>query len=406
VQFVSLFRDGQKASMSTRSGEYVTLRQLREEVGNDACRFFYMLRKCDQALDFDLDLAKSQSNENPVYYVQYAHARICSVLTQWDGEPATLSGTDLAPLQHEREFALCARLAEFPELIQNAARDYAPHAVAFYLKDLAGDFHSWYNAERVLVDDPALRQARLALALATRASAAERTFPAGRFATGEHVTMGRSGKYDNSGRKTPRAGQKKSGGGTLLGMFIGLVVGISIAFGVVWYLNKSPLPFQNKYEGAPKAENGKPAAGGNATTPQAPAALPGKPGDKPTDRRFEFYGLLEGKQPAAPGAAAPAPAAPAAPAVTVAPVADAKPAPVEIFFLQVGAFQKAADADNLKAKLALTGLETSVQDVSIPDKGTMHRVRVGPFRSPEEMNRARTLLSQNGVQGTVVKSKE
>jgi len=168
VQFVSLFRDGQKASMSTRSGEYVTLRQLREEVGNDACRFFYMLRKCDQALDFDLDLAKSESNDNPVYYVQYAHARICSVLAQWEGDQATLAGTDLAPLQHEREFALCARLAEFPELIQNAARDYAPHALAFYLKDLAGDFHSWYNAERVLVDDPALRLARLALALATR----------------------------------------------------------------------------------------------------------------------------------------------------------------------------------------------------------------------------------------------
>jgi arginyl-tRNA synthetase len=168
VQFVSLFRDGQKASMSTRSGEYVTLRQLREEVGNDACRFFYMLRKCDQALDFDLDLAKSESNDNPVYYVQYAHARICSVLAQWDGDQATLAGTDLVPLQHEREFALCARLAEFPELIQNAARDYAPHALAFYLKDLAGDFHSWYNAERVLVDDPALRLARLALALATR----------------------------------------------------------------------------------------------------------------------------------------------------------------------------------------------------------------------------------------------
>ena len=168
VQFVSLFRDGQKASMSTRSGEYVTLRQLREEVGNDACRFFYMLRKCDQALDFDLDLAKSESNDNPVYYVQYAHARICSVLAQWEGDLTELAGTDLAPLQHEREFALCARLAEFPELIQTAARDYAPHALAFYLKDLAGDFHSWYNAERVLVDDPALRLARLALALATR----------------------------------------------------------------------------------------------------------------------------------------------------------------------------------------------------------------------------------------------
>ncbi len=215
------------------------------------------------------------------------------------------------------------------------------------------------------------------------------------------------GKFNKTGGTSPRAAQKKSGGGTVLGVFIGLVIGISIAFGVVWYLNKSPLPFQNKYEGAPKTENSKPAAGGNAATQQPPAALPGKPGDKATDRRFEFYGLLEGKQPAAPGTAAPAPAAPAAaPAVTVAPVADAKPAPVEIFFLQVGAFQKAADADNLKAKLALTGLDTSVQEVSIPEKGTMHRVRVGPFRSPEEMNKARNLLSQSGVQGTVVKSKE
>jgi arginyl-tRNA synthetase len=168
VQFVSLFRDGQKASMSTRSGEYVTLRQLREEVGNDACRFFYMLRKSDQALDFDLDLAKSESNDNPVYYVQYAHARICSVLAQWDGDQSLLARVDLAPLLHERETALCARLAEFPELIQQASRDYAPHALAFYLKDLAGDFHSWYNAERVLVDDEAMRHARLALALATR----------------------------------------------------------------------------------------------------------------------------------------------------------------------------------------------------------------------------------------------
>ncbi len=172
VQFVSLFRNGEKASMSTRSGEYVTLRQLRAEVGNDACRFFYMLRKCDQALDFDLDLAKSQSNDNPVYYVQYAHARICSVLAQCDdaaaGDAAALATADLAPLTHEREAALCQRLAEFPELIQTAARDYAPHALAFYLKDLAADFHGWYNAERVLVDEEATRHARLALALATR----------------------------------------------------------------------------------------------------------------------------------------------------------------------------------------------------------------------------------------------
>ncbi|MDK9702794.1 MAG: SPOR domain-containing protein [Sulfuritalea sp.] len=220
-------------------------------------------------------------------------------------------------------------------------------------------------------------------------------------------------KFDKNSRSAanPRAPQKKSGGGTLVGIFIGLVVGISIAFGVVWYLNKSPLPFQNKYEGAPKAESHKPAAG--AAGGQGPAALPGKPGDKPAERqRFEFYNILEGKQPAAPGTAAPAPAAPAAPGaattpgVAVAPAVEVKPAPSEVFFLQVGAFAKAADADNLKAKLALTGLEAGVQEVSIPEKGTMHRVRVGPFRDPDEMNRARNLLSQNGVQGTVIKQKE
>jgi cell division protein FtsN len=220
--------------------------------------------------------------------------------------------------------------------------------------------------------------------------------------------LGKFGKLDKTSDKASRAtgnrtSQKKSGGGTILGIFIGLVVGISIAFGVVWYLNKSPLPFQNKYEGAPKAEKDRP--GGAAQ--QSPAPLPGKPGDKPTERRFEFYGILEGKQPGTPGTAAPAvTTAPATPGVTITPAVDVKTGPVEILFLQIGAFQKAADADNLKAKLALTGLDASVQEVSIPEKGTMHRVRVGPFRDPEEMNRARALLSQTGVQGTVIKQKE
>jgi cell division protein FtsN len=217
-------------------------------------------------------------------------------------------------------------------------------------------------------------------------------------------------KFDKTMDKTSRAAsgtrapRQTSRGGTLLGVFIGLVIGMLIAFGVVWYLNKSPLPFQNKYEGAPKAEKEHPATPGSATAPQSPAPLPGKPGDKPADHpRFEFYGILEGKQPGAPGSKGPVEEPPA---VAVAPAAEVKPAPVEIFFLQVGAFQKAADADNLKAKLALTGLETTVQEVNIPEKGTMHRVRVGPFRNPEEMNRARALLSQSGVQGTVVKQKE
>ena len=168
VQFAVLYRDGQKTSMSTRSGEFVTLRELRGEVGNDACRFFYVLRKSDQHLDFDLDLAKSQSNENPVYYIQYAHARVCSVLAQWGGDESGLAGADLAPLGNERELALCARLASFPEAVENAAEDHAPHLIAFYLKDLAGEFHSYYNAERFLVEDEALRNARLALCLAVR----------------------------------------------------------------------------------------------------------------------------------------------------------------------------------------------------------------------------------------------
>ena len=168
VQFAVLYRDGQKAAMSTRSGEFVTLRELRNEVGNDACRFFYVLRKADQHLDFDLDLAKSQSNENPVYYIQYAHARLCSVLGQWNGVPADLAEADLGRLDNERELALCARLTAFPEIVQSAAAEYAPHQIAFYLKDLAGEFHSYYNAERMLVDDEGLKLARLALATAVR----------------------------------------------------------------------------------------------------------------------------------------------------------------------------------------------------------------------------------------------
>jgi arginyl-tRNA synthetase len=168
VQFVSLFRGTERVSMSTRAGSYVTLRELREEVGNDACRFFYLLRKQDQSLDFDLELAKSQSTDNPVYYVQYAHARVCSVLQQWGGDARDLAKANLAALGSERELALAAKLAAFPELIDSAARDHAPHAVAFWLRELAAEFHAWYNAERLLVEDEAQKLARLALAVAVR----------------------------------------------------------------------------------------------------------------------------------------------------------------------------------------------------------------------------------------------
>ncbi|HEX7952868.1 MAG TPA: arginine--tRNA ligase, partial [Burkholderiales bacterium] len=168
VQFAVLYRDGKKASMSTRAGEFVTLRELRREVGNDAARFFYVLRKSDQHLDFDLDLAKSQSNDNPVYYIQYAHARVCSVMEQWGGNPALLVNADLTALVEEQELQILQKLMDYPEQIEGAARELAPHLVAFYLKDLAGGFHSYYNSTRLLVEDDRVKLARLALAAAVR----------------------------------------------------------------------------------------------------------------------------------------------------------------------------------------------------------------------------------------------
>ncbi|MPZ42105.1 MAG: arginine--tRNA ligase [Betaproteobacteria bacterium] len=168
VQFAVLYRGAEKVSMSTRAGQFVTLRELRNEVGNDAARFFYILRKSDQHLDFDLDLAKSQSLDNPVYYLQYAHARIASVLNNWGGDPALLVDVDLEPLQHEQETALAVRLGEYPETVATAAREIAPHLIAFYLRDLCAAFHSYYNAVPFLVDDERTRLARLALVAAVR----------------------------------------------------------------------------------------------------------------------------------------------------------------------------------------------------------------------------------------------
>jgi arginyl-tRNA synthetase len=163
VQFAVLYRGDKKLSMSTRSGEFVTLRELRREVGNDAARFFYVMRKSDQHLDFDLDLAKSQSNDNPVYYVQYAHARICSVLKEWGGDVRELAAADLTPLTLPHEFAVLRELEDYPDVVETAARELSPHLIAFHLRDLAAQFHSYYNATRFLVDDGKLATARLAL---------------------------------------------------------------------------------------------------------------------------------------------------------------------------------------------------------------------------------------------------
>ncbi|MDR3413135.1 MAG: arginine--tRNA ligase [Formivibrio sp.] len=168
VQFANLIRNGQQVAMSTRSGSFVTLRDLRKEVGNDAARLFYVLRKSDQHLDFDLDLAKSESNDNPVYYIQYAHARICRVQEEWAGCQSDLRSARFDLLTTEHEAALLRRLADFPAMINAAATEYAPHSVAFYLKELAADFHSYYNVSRFLSDDQELTYARIALISAVK----------------------------------------------------------------------------------------------------------------------------------------------------------------------------------------------------------------------------------------------
>jgi len=170
VQFANLYRGGSKVQMSTRSGSFVTLEDLRAEVGNDAARFFYILRKSEQHMDFDLDLAKSKTNENPVYYIQYAHARICSVFRQADEKEIELdvSQTNLTLLTEEIEKDLLRELSRFKSVLESSAIQYEPHQLAYYLRDLSNHFHSYYNACKFIVDDKNLTQARLALISATQ----------------------------------------------------------------------------------------------------------------------------------------------------------------------------------------------------------------------------------------------
>lgn len=172
VQFAVLYRGDEKVQMSTRSGSFVTLRQLRDEVGKDATRFFYVMRKADQHLDFDLQLAKSQSAENPVYYIQYAHARVCSVFRQmeekniqWDKKQG-VNHLDLLLEPQERN--LTQRLGRYPEIIHAAGTNYEPHLLAHYLRDLANDFHTYYNAHQFIIEHDQLRNARLCLVKATQ----------------------------------------------------------------------------------------------------------------------------------------------------------------------------------------------------------------------------------------------
>ncbi|CUR72474.1 arginine--tRNA ligase [Achromobacter xylosoxidans] len=167
-KMVKVMRGGQEVKISKRAGSYVTMRDLIDWVGRDAVRYFLIQRRADTEFVFDVDLALSKSDENPVYYIQYAHARICSVINNAGMPAAEVAAADASLLTAPSEFALMQRLAEFPHVVALAAQELAPHHIAFWLRDCAADFHGWYNAERVLVDDPALKLARLRLAATTR----------------------------------------------------------------------------------------------------------------------------------------------------------------------------------------------------------------------------------------------
>jgi arginyl-tRNA synthetase len=170
MQLVRLMRNGELVPMGKREGNFVTLREVRNEVGNVACRFFYLMRSHDQGLDFDLELAKSRSNENPVYYIQYAHARVSSVMKQLGSRSLQFdaAAADLAQLTNVHEQAVITALSKYPEVVQHSALNRAPHALVHFLRDLANTLHTYYNAEQFIVEEAGLRNARLTLVLAVQ----------------------------------------------------------------------------------------------------------------------------------------------------------------------------------------------------------------------------------------------
>ena len=238
-------RGGEEVKISKRAGSYVTLRDLIDWTSRDAVRFFLISRKADTEFTFDVDLALKQNDENPVFYVQYAHARICSVLEQYAAQGGDVAGArrdaDLGRLRRRAKPRCCSKLADYPPMLAAAAADLAPHEVAFYLRDLAAAFHSYYAAERFLVDDAELARRPPGAAGGDAPGAPQRAGRARRRRARAH------------GRERPDTGMKASArsaprqrGGFLIGLVVGLLIGLALALGVALYVTKAPIPFVNK----------------------------------------------------------------------------------------------------------------------------------------------------------------
>ena len=389
---VTVMKGGEEVKISKRAGTYVTLRDLIDEVGRDATRFFLVSRSADTEFVFDIDLAKSQSEDNPVYYVQYAHARICSVLASSGAgrtpgvDERLLADADLAPLAGARELALLAAARRISRKCwRGRAASFAPHQIAFYLRELAGEFHSYYNAERILVADARVEAGAAGARRGRAAGAAKRSRADRRERSGKDVMVHRMSK-DYKTRPRQRR-KRKAAAGCCSACSSASCSALGVAAAIAIYFFKTPVPFLNKAKPPEKAATRRDQAWTKRPSPARPTTKP----------RFDFYRILPGQEEP----------------VTEQQLKQAAKAAAKSgassrtrYFLQAGAFQNPADADNLKAKLALLGLEASVEPTNLPDKGVWYRVRLGPYveASMRSTGCARSLL-QNGIDASLVKIK-
>ena len=378
VQFVTLYRGGEKAQMSTRSGEFVTLRDLRREVGNDAARLFYVMRSNDQHLDFDLEPAKARSNDNPVYYIQYAHARVASVMRQLADRGLAHDDAGgraaLAALAEPQEVALMKRLCQYPEIIEQCALQRAPHTLVHYLRDLANDFHTYYSAHQFIVDDPAC---------ATPGCASPP--PPDRDPQRAGASPGCPPPRPCRGGDGPRLqGEAATVPGGIWSGWTGLLAGLALGLGVAGliYVRDHRPPDartvaksdRRKGREAPYPEDGDAAAS------EEPA------------KSYDFYSMLPKFEVVVPEKDR-----------DVKP--DIKPAPETrrgTYVLQAGSYRNFADADRVRAQLALQGVESKVQKVSV-DSDTWHRIRIGPISNLDELNRMRQILRKADVDVLVIR---
>src|SRR3990167_2238251 len=355
---VRVVRGGEEVKISKRAGSYVTLRDLIEWTSKDAVRFFLLSRKPDTEYTFDVDLAVQKNNDNPVYYVQYAHARICSVLAAWGGDAASLKDVDLSALDSPAAQALMLLLAKYPAMLADAARDFAPHDITFYLRELAACYHSYYDAERILVDDEAVKKARM--------------------------------------KKTRSAPARSHVGGTLIGFVIGVLVGLAGALAVAIYVTKVPMPFVDRGVSRKPAQDAAEAERNKGWNPNA--VLGGKPAPVPG------AGNEAGAIVVPPADGKPRPPAPAAPTAEAPSSGAPNPATVDGFsyFVQAGAFRNPDEADAQRARLAMLGMAADISEREQSGQ-TVYRVRVGPFAQKAMADATREQLEANGVAAALVR---